>query len=77
MRIDKVHIITRFKNLNDFVIDIDETSMQTVLIGLNATGKSNFLESLLIIFGTLELEHKARSDLTFSYFIRTFYEPPS
>jgi energy-coupling factor transporter ATP-binding protein EcfA2 len=70
MRIDKVHIITRFKNLADFKIDFDETSMKTVLIGLNATGKSNFLESLLIIFGTLELENKDRSDLTFDYYIK-------
>lgn len=70
MRIDYIHIKTRFKNLEDFKIDIDQSSMKTVLIGLNATGKSNFLESLLIIFGTLELEHKDKSDLTFSYFIK-------
>lgn len=70
MRIDRVHLKTRFKNLEDFKIDIDENSMQTVLIGLNATGKSNFLESLLIIFGTLELENKDISDLTFSYYIK-------
>lgn len=70
MRIDNVHLKTRFKNLDDFKIKLDESSMQTVLIGLNATGKSNFLESLLIIFGTLELEHKDKSDLTFSYFIK-------
>lgn len=70
MRIDKVHIKTSFKNLEDFKIDFDETSVKTVLIGLNATGKSNFLESLLIIFGTLELEHKDKSDLTFDYYIK-------
>lgn len=70
MRINFIHIKTRFKNLEDFKIDIDQSSMKTVLIGLNATGKSNFLESLLIIFGTLELEHKDKSDLTFSYFIK-------
>lgn len=70
MRIDFIHIKTRFKNLEDFKIDIDQSSMKTVLLGLNATGKSNFLESLLIIFGTLELEHKDKSDLTFSYFIK-------
>ncbi|MBF6654472.1 hypothetical protein C3B48_02125 [Flavobacterium columnare] len=70
MRIDKVHIKTRFKNLENFEIDFDESSMKTVLIGLNATGKSNFLESLLIIFGTLELEHKDKSNLTFDYYIK-------
>ena len=30
MRIDKVHIKNRFKNLEDFKIDIDERSMETV-----------------------------------------------
>ncbi|NJO87517.1 MAG: ATP-binding protein [Chloroflexia bacterium] len=56
MRIDKVHIKSQFKNLNDFKIDINENCMETVLIGLNATGKSNFLEALVIIFRDLDLE---------------------
>ncbi|MXV51974.1 AAA family ATPase [Pedobacter sp. HMF7647] len=55
MRIDKVHIVTRFKNLEDFKIDIAEAAMETVLLGLNATGKSNFLEALVIIFRDLDL----------------------
>lgn len=55
MRIDKVHIKTQFKNLNDFQIDIDENAWETVLLGLNATGKSNFLEALVIIFRDLDL----------------------
>jgi recombinational DNA repair ATPase RecF len=63
MRIDKVHIKTRFKNLEDFQIDIDENAWETVLLGLNATGKSNFLESLVIIFRDLDLiyNHTERS----------------
>jgi predicted ATPase len=56
MRIDKVHIKSRFKNLEDFEIDIDQNSMETVLIGLNATGKSNFMEALVVIFRDLDLE---------------------
>lgn len=56
MRIDKVHIKSKFKNLEDFKIDIDEKSMETVLIGLNATGKSNFMEALVVIFRDLDLE---------------------
>lgn len=55
MRIDQVHIKTTFKNLSDFKINIDENAMETVLLGLNATGKSNFLESLVIIFRDLDL----------------------
>lgn len=54
MRIDKVYI-EQFKNLNQFTIDLDETKMQTVLLGENAAGKSNFLEALVIIFRDLEL----------------------
>lgn len=53
MRIDKVYI-EQFKNLNQFIIDLDETKMQTVLLGENAAGKSNFLEALVIIFRDLE-----------------------
>lgn len=53
MRIDKVYI-EQFKNLNQFNIDLDETKMQTVLLGENAAGKSNFLEALVIIFRDLE-----------------------
>lgn len=54
MRIDKVYI-EKFKNLHQFTIDLDETKMQTVLLGKNAAGKSNFLEALVIIFRDLEL----------------------
>lgn len=54
MRIDKVYI-EKFKNLHQFTIDLDETKMQTVLLGENAAGKSNFLEALVIIFRDLEL----------------------
>jgi C-terminal peptidase prc len=57
MRIDKVHIKTTFKNLDDFRIDIDEKAMETVLLGLNATGKSNFMEALVIIFRDLDLTY--------------------
>lgn len=56
MRIDKVHIRSKFKNLENFKIDIDEKSMETVLIGLNATGKSNLMEALVVIFRDLDLD---------------------
>lgn len=73
MRIDEVHIKGRFKNLEDFKIDIDEKAMETVLIGLNATGKSNFLEALVIIFRDLDLERPPKPTLphpTFDYYIK-------
>jgi len=72
MRIDKVHIITRFKNLEDFKIDIAESAMETVLLGLNATGKSNFLESLVIIFRDLDLtfNYKRKQTPNFDFYIK-------
>lgn len=64
MRIDKVYI-EKFKNLHQFNIDLDETNMQTVLLGENAAGKSNFLEALVIIFRDLDLGDQT----TFNYII--------
>ncbi|RDI06683.1 AAA family ATPase [Flavobacterium sp. AG291] len=57
MKIDKVKI-NGFKNLNNFIIDLDETKMHTILLGINAAGKSNFLEALVIIFRDLDLNEK-------------------
>ena len=73
MRIDKVHIKSTFKNLNDFKIEIDETAWETVLLGLNATGKSNFLEALVIIFRDLDLiytHNKKVKKHEFNYYIK-------
>lgn len=66
MRIDKVYI-EQFKNLNQFTIDLDETKMQTVLLGENAAGKSNFLEALVIIFRDLDLEEQTSFNYTIEY----------
>jgi recombinational DNA repair ATPase RecF len=49
MRIDRVYI-EDYKNLKEFNIDLDEKEMKTVLLGQNATGKSNFMEALILIF---------------------------
>ncbi|WP_422351005.1 AAA family ATPase [Flagellimonas sp.] len=67
MRIDKVHIKTRFKNLQDFQIDIDAGERETVLLGLNATGKSNFLEALVLIFRDLDFENAPKFDYYLKY----------
>ncbi len=61
MRIDKVHI-EDFKNLQDFQIDLDEREMKTVLLGQNATGKSNFFEALILIFKHLDLSTEKKRD---------------
>lgn len=54
MRIDRL-MIHDFKNLRDFSIDFDETSLTTVLVGANGSGKSNLLEALVLIFRSLDL----------------------
>ncbi|WP_113660965.1 AAA family ATPase [Pedobacter nanyangensis] len=54
MRIDSLYI-EDFKNLKKFRIDLDEKELNTVLLGQNATGKSNFIETLVLIFKYLDL----------------------
>jgi len=54
MKIDSLYI-EDFKNLKQFKIDLDENELNTVLLGQNATGKSNFIESLVLIFKYLDL----------------------
>lgn len=67
MRIDKLHIES-FKNLQNFEIDLDEQEMKTVLLGQNATGKSNFFEALILIFKNLDLStDKKRAYPPFNY----------
>ncbi|HTA27003.1 MAG TPA: AAA family ATPase [Bacteroidia bacterium] len=58
MRIDKVYI-EKFKNLKKFNIHLDERQMNTVLLGENATGKSNFLEALVLIFKFLDISDES------------------
>lgn len=66
MRIDSLYI-EDFKNLKQFKIDLDENELNTVLLGQNATGKSNFIESLVLIFKYLDLS-KAGSTPRFPEF---------
>ena len=54
MRIDTLWI-ERHKNLVDFAIDFDESQLTTVLVGENATGKSNLFEAIIRIFRHLDL----------------------
>jgi recombinational DNA repair ATPase RecF len=63
MRIHKVYI-EDFKNLKQFEINFDSNEMNTVLLGQNATGKSNFIEALILIFKYLDLEKNPQKKLT-------------
>ena len=71
MRLDKLWI-KKFKNLRDFTIDFDEDQTTTVLIGHNATGKSNLLEALVIIFRNLDLGEKPEFSFDLTYFCRNY-----
>lgn len=66
MRIDRVYI-KQFKNLKDFQIDLNDQEMKTILLGQNATGKSNLLEALVLIFKYLDLEKDIPSSLELEY----------
>jgi predicted ATPase len=55
MKVDKLHIRSRFKNLNDIVIDFDENHLVMVIVGRNGTGKSNVVEALVSLFRNLDL----------------------
>lgn len=72
MKVEKVYIKGRFKNLEDFQFEFGKSSMETVLLGLNATGKSNFMEALVIIFRDLDLERPpvlSKKNQIFEYYI--------
>lgn len=64
MRIDKFYIY-KFKNINNLLVDFDEESFFTVLIGMNGVGKSNILEAVSLTFKSLYL----KSSPIFDYYI--------
>lgn len=66
MRINKVYI-EKFKNLQQFEISLDSNEMNTVLLGQNATGKSNFIEALVLIFKYLDLEKDPPKEINLKY----------
>lgn len=55
MKVDKLHIRSRFKNLEDVLVEFDEDHLMTVIVGRNGAGKSNILEALVSIFRNLDL----------------------
>jgi len=58
--------ISEFKNLRNFEAEFGSESLTTVVIGQNATGKSNLLEALVILFRDLDLGEPP----SFEYLIR-------
>jgi len=55
MKVDYLHIKSRFKNLKNIKVNFDENHLMTVIIGGNGSGKSNVLEALVCIFRNLDL----------------------
>ena len=66
MRIHKVYI-EDFKNLKQFEINLAPNEMNSVLLGQNATGKSNFIEVLILIFKYLDLEKEPPKEINLRY----------
>ncbi|MRS02681.1 hypothetical protein EG832_05580, partial [bacterium] len=63
MKLDRL-IIRGSKNLTNFEINFDETTLTTVLVGENGSGKSNLLEVIVKIFEHLD---DLRNTPSFSY----------
>src|SRR5436309_41280 len=59
MRIDRLYLAS-FRNLIDFEVDFDQTSVRQVIVGRNGVGKSNLLEALTWIFRDLDLEEESQ-----------------
>lgn len=64
MRLQKLKITTRFKNLEKFEIDFSTKEGITVLIGNNGSGKSNILEAISSIYAGL---YNSKHNPTFNY----------
>ena len=66
MRINQVSI-DGYKSLNDF--NVSFSTEKVVIIGQNASGKSNFLEAIVIIFRNLDLNADPEFSFTIHYTI--------
>lgn len=68
MRLQKLKINTRFKNLENFEIDFSDKEGITVLIGNNGSGKSNILEAISSVFaGLYNNKHNPSFNYELSY----------
>jgi len=72
LRLDELWI-GDFKNLVDVKIDFDEKNLTTVLIGRNATAKSNLIEALVSIFRNLDLGEEPSFKYRLTYVCRGKY----
>ncbi|WP_294187670.1 AAA family ATPase [uncultured Sphingobacterium sp.] len=54
--------IKSFRNLKNFEINLDKNETISVIIGQNASGKSNFIEAIVLIFKYLDFDFKKQID---------------
>jgi AAA15 family ATPase/GTPase len=67
MKILKLHIKSKFKNLENFIFEDNSSTQMQVIVGQNGSGKSNFLEALAFIFANLYRTKKLQKNTKFSY----------
>ena len=67
MRINKLKITSKWKNLEGFCVDFDESCDVTVLIGRNGSAKTNLAEALMSIFSKLNLKKPAPFSYNLDY----------
>ena len=64
--------IAGWKNLRDLEVEFGEESFTSVLVGRNATAKSNLLEALVIIFRDLDLGEQPSFEYILTYTCRGY-----
>jgi predicted ATPase len=70
MRIDKLEVLSQWKNLEGLVVDFDEKEPVTALIGRNGAAKSNLLEALICIFSNINRGQPAELGYRITYLIK-------
>jgi len=66
MKIKSLYI-EDFKNLKQFNLQFESVKLRNVIVGVNAAGKSNTLEALVIIFRDLDLESQPEFGFEIEY----------
>src|SRR3954451_10828178 len=69
MRIDRLAIKSRWKNLQGLAVDFNVREPVTALIGRNGSAKSNLLEAIIYIFRNIDLNEPAEFSYEIKYLI--------
>lgn len=71
MRLESLHIISKFKNIENLLLNFSDKKGITLLIGNNGSGKSNILEAISSIFaGLYGTKHKTDFTYEIKYKLR-------